>query len=66
MFDDEELPVGVTWDRKKVHEFRMEQDRLSEEGSCVSTSLSVSTPVWLPLDHLRIFPSPILPVSLSF
>lgn len=37
MFDDEELPAGVTWERKKVQKFRMEQDRLGEEGSCVST-----------------------------
>uniref|UniRef100_A0A671V9R6 Uncharacterized protein n=1 Tax=Sparus aurata TaxID=8175 RepID=A0A671V9R6_SPAAU len=36
MFDDEELPAGVTWERKKVQKFRMEQDRLGEEGSCLS------------------------------
>ncbi|XP_073351157.1 interferon phi 2 [Pagrus major] len=36
MFDDEELPAGVTWDRKTVRDFRMVQDRLGEDGSCLS------------------------------
>uniref|UniRef100_A0A665WLJ9 Interferon alpha-4-like n=1 Tax=Echeneis naucrates TaxID=173247 RepID=A0A665WLJ9_ECHNA len=39
LFEDFELPVGeggVSWDRKKLSSFQNLQDRLLEEGSCVS------------------------------
>ncbi|XP_041813830.1 interferon phi 3 [Chelmon rostratus] len=39
MFEDHGLPVGeggLTWDEKKLEDFRNVQDRLLEEGSCLS------------------------------
>uniref|UniRef100_A0A665WMN0 Interferon alpha-4-like n=1 Tax=Echeneis naucrates TaxID=173247 RepID=A0A665WMN0_ECHNA len=41
LFEDFELPVGeggVSWDRKKLSSFQNLQDRLLEEGSCLSTN----------------------------
>ncbi|KAI3359464.1 hypothetical protein L3Q82_013766, partial [Scortum barcoo] len=47
IFEDHELPVGeggVTWDENKLDDFQNLQYRLLEEGSCVSTCLSVCLP----------------------
>lgn len=44
-YEEHELPVrdgGVNWDEKKLEEFFTLQDRLQDEGRCVSTGAHLS------------------------